>query len=89
MLFPWTLSVPTLNLAQPAWSPCILSCIAPSPADDEWSAVVVLPDALGLLVAVGGGLADAAQARQGDVVVPGSALPLLTWNMGREKDARW
>ena len=49
-----------------------------SPPDDEWSAEVVLSDALCLLVAVGGGLADAAQAAQSDVVVLGRALPLLT-----------
>ena len=43
---------------------CITHCSSPS--DDERSAEVVLPDALSLLVAVGGGLADAAQARQRD-----------------------
>ena len=49
-------------------------------SDDEWPAEVVLPDALCLLVAVGGGLADAAQARERDVVVGRRALPrVLAW----------
>ena len=62
--------------------PC---CVRSSPADDEGAAEVVLSDALCLLVTVGGGLADAAQARQRDVVVRGSALPLLTWKKGERR----
>ena len=51
-----------------------------SPSDDEGAAEVVLSDALRLLVAVGGGLADAAQARERDVVVGRRALPrVLAW----------
>ena len=56
-----------------------------SPSDDERPAEVVLPDALCLLVAVCGGLADAAQARQRYVVVRRSALPLLAWKMVERK----
>ena len=59
-----------------------------SPSDDEGPAEVVLADALCLLVAVGGGLADAAQARKSDVVVGRRALPrVLAWKIWRRKGA--